>query len=423
MANKKIKNYEPKFKNILLISIVCILVDIAAVCLRDDIYSNLTDLVKLLDKTIFSSHITVIVSVCTTIGSVTFSVFSFAKNSLSNNKMSIDNDYCKLLGIEVVYNPYVFVAIVIQCVALLFGWCTLFYSMAIYQVYSFKKCLTNYLKFIDSKKLSELIKEYESNLNSNEKIVLELFKKRLLLIYNDNSLWLDYKLDIFKKFDEYLGVFYNLDILNYKNSDDIIMEYHKKSQSFLKDLLGDEKNCEKNCKIIYTLLIIIAPCNVIKNSKDNYKFFNSDIKTEIGFYKYFSLYYTLLFYLIDNSPEMIKNLKFKKMMIENAEVCYAVIIYGLFKYINKIYITNGNKKMYKYCEELIKDTNSVFYDVASNRYEENVLYTYWCNWYNDCLKNKENSNVYKLSTQLDILHHNLLKLKKIQKSKNELEIL
>lgn len=170
-------------------------------------------------------------------------------------------------------------------------------------------------------------------------------------------------------------------------------------------------------------MITIAPSNVIKNSNDTYKFFNPDIKTENGFYKYFSLYYTLLFYLIENSPEMIKTLEFKKMMINNAEVCYAVIVYGLFKYINKVYITNGNKEMYKFCEELIKDTNSVFYDVASNGYEENVLYSYWRNWYNDCLKNKDDSDVYKLSTQLDILHHKLLEFKKLQKSKNELEIL
>lgn len=412
------KNYKPKLRNVIVIIIVSIAIDILARLFRDEIYSSfLLVLAAFFDKTIFHSSMTIVISVCCTIGSVTFSAFSFARTTL-NNKKNVDMKYCELLGIEVFYNPYVFLAIIFQAFAFLIGYGTLFYLMVAYQIYSFKKCLTNYLMLIDPKKLDSKISVFESRLKVDDKNILKLIKRRFILAYEANDFQVNQNFDIFKKFDQYLYKYYNDDSSFYGRIDVLVRDYIKKSDKLLKDLLGDQNDADENYELILSLLITLAPSKVTLYGENEYQFFSFKNKNQYLFYQYFSFYYRLLFYLLQNSPEMITNAKFQKLLMDNAEVYYAIIASGFFLHTNKLYIPVDYIESYKICRNNVNNVCAVFIDEGEFSCIERILFNYWIMWYNLVCDPK---NIYEISTQFYKMHYLLIRLQKIHKSNKRMK--
>ena len=111
-------------------------------------------LIPYLENTLFSDNSKIWVTVCTTVGSVTFSIFSFSKSTLKSYQTYVSDELCQLLNINLIYNSYIFVAIVIQLLCFLFSRFVIFYLMVLYQMYSFFKCCKNYINILNYNALS-----------------------------------------------------------------------------------------------------------------------------------------------------------------------------------------------------------------------------------------------------------------------------
>ena len=367
------KNYQPKafwlFRWFLLIAIpVGIICDLLArynTNIHQYIYSqNFVSLVDLCDKTIFSNKTTTIVSVCTSIGSITFSIFSYAKTHLSSSQKEhlVNKGFLDILNIKAVYNPYVFVSIAFQCVGLLMGWGTLFYLMVIYQIVSFSICVSNYLKMIDDDKLKATINRKVKKLDETDDSILDLLLQVVLRAFEEKTYYIEYSLNVFRKFDEYLSYIFEKNYEDSKKNKDMkvneIEVHYSTANGVLDRLVGSIENTDKKYEVFYTLLIVIAPNNIY-NNLECFDSSMSFFKTSADFKQYLVFYYIMLFRVVDYNPALLQNIEFLNILKKNAEICYSIIVYLQFKYLNNSFSKEDNDIMTK-AKSVVRDNHPIF---------------------------------------------------------------